>query len=169
VVAAREPVEELGRAGRVAGVSARGEIRRRNLHHRAVYVMVLDGEDRLLVHRRAGWKYVWPGRWDVAFGGVATVGETAIDTARRELAEEAGGQAVLEHLGAGHYEDDEVRVVGDGFRARSDGPCTFADGEVVETAWVGREDLTSWLETHSTCPEGIAIALPLLLGRPAAY
>jgi isopentenyldiphosphate isomerase/uncharacterized damage-inducible protein DinB len=157
-----EAVEELDALGRPIRVVSRAEMRAGNLRHRAVYVLVRDAGGRLLVHRRADWKDVWPGRWDVAFGGVAAVGEAPDETARRELAEESGVAAPLEHVGAGAYEDDEVRVRGDVFVARSDGPFTFADGEVVETAWVAPADLPAWLAGRSVCPDSIAIALPLL-------
>jgi isopentenyldiphosphate isomerase len=165
VGAAGEPVEELAGDGRPVRVVTRAEMRARNLLHRAVYVLVVDGAGRLLVHRRADWKDVWPSRWDVAFGGVAGVGETPLENARRELAEEAGVEAALEPLGGGRYEDGEVRVVGDAFLARSEGPFRFADGEVVETAWVPLSELPAWLAGRSLCPDGVAIALPLLLAR----
>ena len=143
-------------------VVSRAEMRAGNLRHRAVYVLVVDAAGRLLVHRRADWKDVWPGRWDVAFGGVAAVGEAPAETARRELAEEAGVAAPLERLGEGSYEDAEVRVRGDVFLARCEGPFTFADGEVVETAWVAPADLPAWLAGGPVCPDSVTIALPLL-------
>jgi isopentenyldiphosphate isomerase len=162
VPAAEEPVEEVDEAGRPVRVVTRAEMRARNLRHRAVYIVVLDAAGRLLAHRRAGWKDVWPDRWDVAFGGVAAAGEAPHETAARELAEEAGVSAALLPLGSGRYEDAEVRVVGDAFLARSDGPFTFADGEVVETTWVAPADLPAWLAGRSLCPDSVAIALPLL-------
>src|SRR5215467_9574640 len=160
--AADEPVEEVDAQGSAVRVVSRAEMRAGNLRHRAVYVLVLDGAGRLLAHRRADWKDVWPGRWDVAFGGVAGVGEAPVDTARRELAEEAGVAAPLERLGGGSYEDAEVRVRGDVFLARTEGPFTFADGEVVETEWVALDDLAAWLAERSLCPDAVAIAVPLL-------
>jgi len=143
-------------------VVSRADMRAGNLRHRAVYVLVVDAGGRLLVHRRADWKDVWPARWDVAFGGVAAVGEAPAETARRELAEEAGVVAPLERLGEGTYEDAEVRVRGDVFLARCEGPFTFADGEVVETAWVAPADLPAWLAGRPVCPDSVTIALPLL-------
>jgi isopentenyldiphosphate isomerase len=159
-----ELVEEVDAAGRPRRLVSRAEVRAGNLLHRAVYVLVVDAGGRLLVHRRAGWKDVWPGRWDVAFGGVAAVGESPADNARRELSEEAGVGAPLERLGHGRYEDAEVRVMGDVFLARSDGPFAFADGEVVETAWVAPSGLPAWLAGRPVCPDSVAIALPLLPG-----
>jgi isopentenyldiphosphate isomerase len=163
---AAEPVEVLDEEGRPRAVVTRAEMRRGNLRHRAVYVLVLDGQGRLLVHRRAAWKDVWPGRWDVALGGVVRVGESPAETARRELAEEAGVEAPLLHLGRGHYEGPEVRVVGEVFLARCDGPFTFPDGEVVEAGWVASSDLPGWLAGRPVCPDSITIALPLLPSPP---
>lgn len=157
-----EPVAEVDETGRVLRVVTRAEMRRRNLRHRSVYILVLDGAGRLLVHRRADWKDVWPGRWDVAAGGVAAVGETPAETAERELREELGVRAPLEWLGSGAYEGPEVRVVGEVFLARSDGPFAFADGEITETAWVPTADLPAWLASRPVCPDSVAIALPLL-------
>lgn len=162
MTAAGEPVEEVDASGRVLRVVTRGEMRAANLRHRAVYVLVVDPAARLLAHRRASWKDVWPDRWDVAFGGVAGVGESSADCARRELAEEAGVSAPLRRLGWGRYEDAEVRVMGDVFLARSEGPFTFADGEVVETAWVTAAELDGWLAGRALCPDSVAIALPPL-------
>ena len=60
----------------------------------------------VLVHRRAGWKDLWPGYWDLAVGGVVGVGEPWPAAARRELAEELGVEVVeLFELGGFSYED----------------------------------------------------------------
>src|SRR5918994_3168068 len=105
-----EPVEVVGEDGAVVGIVRRAEMRARNLRHRSVGVVVRRrGDGAVLAHRRAAWKDVWPGRWDIAFGGVCAVGEAAVATAVRELAEEAGidvDPRALRLLGAGTYEDD---------------------------------------------------------------
>ena len=176
--AADESVEVLDGEGRSVAVVTRGELRRGNLRHRAVYVLVVDlGGDshpaplrrrRLLVHRRAAWKDVYPGRWDVAFGGVVQAGESADETARRELAEEAGIDAALRWLGGGRYEDTRARVFGDVYLAESEGPFTFSDGEVVETEWVELGGLRDWLARHEVCDDSVALSLPLLEARAGA-
>jgi 8-oxo-dGTP pyrophosphatase MutT (NUDIX family) len=160
--AAEEPVEALDREGRALRVVTRAELRRDNLRHRAVYVLVVDAGRRLLVHRRAEWKDVYPGRWDVAFGGVVRAGEGPDETARRELAEEAGMEASLRRLGGGSFEDERARVLGDVYLAESAGPFSFSDGEVVETAWVPTASLRDWLGRHRTCDDSVALSLPLL-------
>ncbi len=156
-----EPVEEVDGDGRVLGIVTRAEVRARRVRHRTVFVAVLDeAGERLLVHRRADWKDVWPGRWDLAFGGICGVAEDWRAAAVRELAEEAGLAAPLVELGSGAYEDDAVAEVARIFTARSDDEPTCPDGEVAEVAWVPRRDLRTWVAGRPVCPDSVALVLP---------
>ncbi len=143
-------------------------MRARRLRHRCTYIVVrsLDGSS-LLVHRRADWKDQWPGRWDLAFGGVCAVGEDWAESARRELSEEAGISTELVELGPVRF-DGEVRVVGRVFATACDGPFRFDDGEVVEVAWVGVDELDRWLADHEVCDDSAVIVPPLVQGRAQA-
>lgn len=158
-------VDVVDDQGAVVATATRREVRAANLLHRSVFVAVLDPEDRLVVHQRADWKDVWPGRWDVAFGGVVDAGEAWEAAAERELMEEAGVAAGLERLGPGRYEDVAVRELAEVFLARSGGPFTFPDGEVAAAARVPLADLDGWLATHDVVPDSVAIVVPLLRRR----
>jgi 8-oxo-dGTP pyrophosphatase MutT (NUDIX family) len=163
--ASGEAVEVLDVDGTVVGVTTRGEMRRHNLRHRSAYVVVrsrADGGARVLAHHRAPWKDVWPDRWDLAFGGVCAVGEDWVTAARRELAEEAGIAGELHDLGGEWFESDDVRVRGQVFETRSDGPFRFDDGEVVEVAWIPVADLPTWVGSRAMCPDSLALVVPRL-------
>jgi isopentenyl-diphosphate delta-isomerase len=163
-VSGTELVDGVDEDGRVVDTVTRAEMRRRRLRHRTVFVAVTDpAGERLLVHRRADWKDIAPGWWDVAFGGVVGAGEPWDDAAARELQEEAGVSAPLEALGAATYEDDAVAEVCRVYVARADGPFTFADGEVVEVAWVALDAVAGWLDGRSVCPDSVAVVLPRLV------
>ena len=166
VGASDERVEVVDEHDHVVEVVTRRRMRAENLRHRAVYILVTDSADRLLIHRRSDTKDVWPGRWDVAAGGVVGVGEPYDSAALRELVEELGIDAaplgLLELLGPCAYADADVALVGRVYRVRHDGPVHFADGEVVEATWVSRSELLERLRRDPFVPDSIAVALPLL-------
>jgi isopentenyldiphosphate isomerase len=162
-----ELVDVLDASGAVVGTATRAEMRARNLRHRSVAIAVLDGRGRLLVHRRAEDKDIWPGRWDVACGGVVGAGEAWDDAARRELAEELGIDAEPVLLGEGAWADADTDAVVRIYAVEHDGPYRFADGEVVEARWVDRAQLTALRANAAFCPDGVVIGLPLVEHRMA--
>lgn len=162
---ADEPVEVVDEHGTVVRVVTRAEMRAHNLRHRTVAVVVVTGAGEFVAHRRADWKDVWPGRWDVCFGGVTAVGEDWVEAARRELAEEAGVEvagAALRELGDGSYADADVVAFSRVFVTVHDGPFRPADGEVAELVLVPLTDLDGWLAGRELCSDAAAIVVPLL-------
>jgi isopentenyldiphosphate isomerase len=138
-------------------------MRARRLQHRAVSIAVLGSDGRLLVHRRADSKDVWPGMWDLAAGGVVAAGETYDIAAARELAEELGVEGVeLVPLGEGRFADDAVALIGRGYRCTCDGPFVFTDGEIAEVRWVDRTALDELMAHERFVPDNVALLLPLL-------
>lgn len=163
--ASEELVEVIDERGRVLRLATRAAVRAGNLRHRTVAVVVVTSGRELVAHRRAHWKDVWPGRWDVCFGGLAGVGEAGADAAARELAEEAGitvAPADLRPLGSGGYADAEVSCVACVYLASHDGPFTPADGEVAELVRVPLAGLDGWLAGRSLCPDSAAVVVPLV-------
>lgn len=147
----------------VVAVVGRARMRAENLLHRSVAVAVFSTDGRLLVHRRSEAKDLWPGRWDIAAGGVVTVGEGYLAAARRELREELGvSEAFLEPRGAGRYADADVATIARCFVAVHDGPFRFVDGEVSATRWVTPAELAELRSSESFVPDSIAVLLPLL-------
>ncbi|MEZ5271537.1 MAG: NUDIX domain-containing protein [Ilumatobacteraceae bacterium] len=151
---------------RVVATVTRAEMRANRLQHRAVSIAVLSSDGRLLVHRRADTKDLWPGMWDLAAGGVVAAGETYAQAARRELAEELGVEAGdVEDLGEGRFTDHSVALIGHGYLTVHDGPFAFTDGEIAEARFVTRSELDHLLATASFVPDNVALLLPLLDGR----
>lgn len=157
---AQQLVEHVSAEDEVIEVVTRAEMRRRALRHRAVYVVVRTSDDGVVVHRRAQWKDVYPGWWDICFGGVLDVGEAWASAAERELAEEAGIEAAVTPLGGGPYGD---AVIGRVYAATHDGPYPCPDGEVVEVRVVPRSELQAFVDAHDVCPDSVALVLPHLL------
>ncbi|MBJ7308147.1 MAG: NUDIX domain-containing protein [Acidimicrobiia bacterium] len=157
-----ELVDELDAMGMVVGEVTRAEMRRENLLHRSVFIVVRNDVDELLIHRRAAWKDLWPDVWDIAVSGVVAAGEAWELAAVRELIEELGVSAELAYLGEGSYEDDDVREVARIYQARCEGPFDFSDNEIVEAVWVPIGDLRDWLEGRQVCPDSMSLVLPRL-------
>ena len=161
---AEQLVEWVDEDGRVLEVVTRARIRAENLLHRSVAVVVRSSVGDVLVHRRADWKDVWPGRWDLAFGGVVGVGEDWGAAALRELEEEAGVAAGLQALGGGVYDDADVSVLGRVYLARHDGPFTYPDGEVLQADRIPLDDVEGWITEHDLCPDSLTLAAAALGG-----
>lgn len=160
---AGELVEVVDEVGAVVGVATRAEVRAGNLRHRCTYIAVVDGDGQLVVHQRADWKDVYPGYWDLCFGGVCGVGEAWEESAARELAEEAGiTGAALRLLGGVTYDADDGHIVGRAYLARWSGPVTCPDGEVVAVDRIPLADLGRWLAGRPVCPDSAAVVAPLL-------
>lgn len=160
---AEEPVDLVDQNDVVIGVLTRREMRAQRARHRTVFIVVRSSAGDVLVHRRADHKDVWPGRWDLAAGGVVGSGEMYDEAAVRELAEELGIEGVaLRRLGRGAYEDAEVAEIAVVYTADWDGPVRFADGEVAAAEWLSPRDLAVAIRERSFVPDSIALVLPLL-------
>jgi len=159
--AGEELVDHLSDDGSVIGSVTRRVMRRANLLHRAVFIVVADGP-RILAHQRAPWKDIWPSYWDLALGGVVGAGEAWDVAAERELEEEAGVVVPLEPLGEVRYEDDRVREIARVYRAETAGPFTFPDGEVVDSAWIDVGEIDAWIAARPVCADSAAIIPPLV-------
>ena len=161
-----ELVDVVDEFDNVIQVVPRRVMRADRLRHRAVFIAVVDGAGRLLVHRRSPHKDVWPSWCDIAVGGVVGVGENYIDAAHRELAEEIGvSAATLEEIDLGEsraYDDDQVSLMGRCYVVTSSGPFTFDDGEVVEAWWVHRDGLDDLLRRERFLPDSLKLLLPLI-------
>lgn len=146
-------------------------MRARSLRHRSVYIAVLNG-DELLIHKRADWKDVYPGAWDLAFGGVCDVGEPWAESARRELMEEAGVRAELADRGPVSYEAPGVALIGRLYTCNHAGPFAFNDGEVTDTRWLPIAELAGFVDNNDVPEDSAEIVTEAMLRgaeRPHRY
>ena len=153
-----ELVDVVDEDDRVVGQTSRGEMRRRNLLHRAVYLIVETGRGKLFVHRRTDTKDVYPGFYDVTVGGVVGAGEDYLVAAERELAEEIGVHgAPLRELFAVRFADAATQLVGRVFLVRWDGPVTLQSAEVAWGAFVPRPEAERIVREERCCPDGAEV------------
>ena len=137
-------------SGRPSGSAPRSRVRRENLPHAAIVVVVQRPGGDVLVHRRSDTKDVYPGLRDCSFGGVVLAGEEPDDAAVRELEEEAGiAGAALESLGTSWYRDSWTHYLGFVYRTVWDGEVRFEDGEVAEAWWEASDGVAAALADPS--------------------
>ncbi|MFD5536991.1 NUDIX domain-containing protein, partial [Streptomyces sp. NPDC127079] len=88
-----ERVERVDDQDRVLGVVSRREAVREGWLHRVAVTVCRDDRRRILVHRRSEQVARFPGLHEVQVGGAAHVGESYVQAAARELADEQFGTA----------------------------------------------------------------------------
>jgi 8-oxo-dGTP pyrophosphatase MutT (NUDIX family) len=158
VTAASELVDVVDAHDRVVRQVTRAEMRRDNLLHRAVYLLVRNGQGDFFVHRRTTTKDVYPGFWDVTVGGVVGAGEDYELAARRELAEEVGiVGAPLTPLFEVRYADVSTQLIGRAFLARHDGPVALQVEEIAWGAFLSRVETERIVRDEPCCPDGIEV------------
>ncbi len=145
---------------RVVGEASRREMRRRNLIHRATYILVFNRRGRIFVQKRTTTKDIYPGYYDVAAGGVVLSNETYEESARRELLEELGIEAELECLGDRYFADDQNRVWGRIYRCVHDGPFVLQAAEVESGEFMTVAEILAPGAARFT-PDGLAILAAL--------
>lgn len=143
---------------RVIGQATRREVRRRRLLHRFSSVLCRDPAGRVYVHRRTDDKDVYPGMYDMTAGGVLAAGETYLEGARRELAEELGVAGPEPRFLFRHrYRGQENPSWSALFEVTWDGPVHPQASEIAWGAFLTLDELAARLEEWTFCPDGLEI------------
>ncbi len=143
---------------RELGAVPRSEMRRRNLIHRAAYILVFNFRGELFVHKRTMGKDMYPGHYDIAAGGVVLAGESYEESAYRELAEELGviGTELNVHSDI-YFEDAANRVWGRVFTCVHDGPLTLQVEEVESGAFLSLDDVVALTSHKPFTPDSLVL------------
>lgn len=115
---------------RVIAQETRSKVHTQKLKHRAVHILVFNTKGELFLQKRSRYKDANPGRWDSSAAGHVEAGCGYDETAARELQEELGVTAPLEHIGshpAGRETGWEFVQV---YRAEHNGPFTWPRAEI---------------------------------------
>lgn len=86
-----EWVEMVNSEGIAIGSLPRSLMHKWNILHRGAGIMTIyPQKNEIYVHRRTSFKKIFPNLYGMFVGGVSTIYETSIDTAKREMKEELG-------------------------------------------------------------------------------
>ncbi len=163
-----EQVAVIDDSGVVIGSVPRSVMRRDNLPHVVVAVLVRDPAGRVYVQRRTDTKDVFPGMHDCFAAGCLQAGEEPAAAAAREAAEELGVVGVpLAPLFVTRYDDESTRHLCHVYEALWDGPVTHQPEEVAWGGWMTVDQLCSRLADPAFrfVPDGRALVEQWLAGR----
>ena len=151
-----ELVYEVDENDRILRVVRRGELTDKNLRHRTVCILFRDNAGRILVHRRAAAKRVFPKYYDMFVAGMVPAGETYDQAARREAAEEVGQRnIVLRPLGKWRFDDDKVPQWSSVYTARVTGPVVPQPEEVEWFGFLTAAELDESIAQNDYCPDSL--------------
>jgi len=172
-----EPLILVDEADAAIGTCGKLAAHRAGLRHRAVSVIVVDGEGRMLLQKRAAAKYHSGGLWTNTCCGHPRPGEEPEDAAVRRLREEMGFACRLRPLFIARYrspvppdliEDEIVHVFGGHFAGTpSPDPGEVADwrraglGEIAADMLRAPERYSVWFRHYlATYRDALAAILP---------
>jgi len=144
--AAVEMLDIVDAHNRVIGCAPRREVHRLGLRHRAVHMLIRNGEGQIYLQRRSPDKDVDPGLWDTSAAGHVDRGEDYLDAALRELHEELGLTDVRLHalcdLPARPETGEEFVRVFVGHTTCEPRPDPR---EIAQGGWWSQADIGQWL------------------------
>ncbi|MBU0485672.1 MAG: NUDIX domain-containing protein [Proteobacteria bacterium] len=158
----QEMVIIVDRFNKEIGTRSRQEMRAGNLIHRASFILVFNDGGELFVQQRTMSKDIYPGRWEIAAGGVVAAGETVSQSAARELREELGIVVELRFLLEMYFEDPSNRVFCHIFQANHNGPFILQPEEVVRGEFMKLSEITTRLEVANLTPDSLPILAYLI-------
>jgi 8-oxo-dGTP diphosphatase len=132
-------------------------------------LVVRDG--KLLSHRRAYDRKMFPGCWDIV-GGHVEEGEDLWDALHREVMEETGWK-VKDVMALGHnFEwpkgEKTMREYVFLVTVEGDGPPVLEEGKAVELAWIGPDETSKLLENRAAGDDATKRAYDACFGVLAA-
>lgn len=156
----REEVFNVDEHDQPLGIVKREQVQRDGLITRCTYIFVFNSAGLLCMHQRTAHKRLYPGFWDLAAGGLVSAGETYLQGAMRELAEELGISGVpLQSHGRFFFQSADSRLWGAVYSCRWDGPILMQPEEVMDLRWI--DPTSSWQRAgESYAPDSLqALAL----------
>jgi mutator protein MutT len=142
----------------VIGSATRQEIRRKNLLHRGVAVLVLNSKGEIFVHKRVETKDIYPGMYDMFCGGAVLAGENYDEAAIREVREEMGiKNPQLKFLFKFRFKSDINKVLQSVYLCIYDGKIMIQKEEIEKGSFMIINELKELMKKETFCPESPAV------------
>jgi isopentenyldiphosphate isomerase len=141
----------------VIGRELRATVHAKNLHHRAIHILLSNSKQEIFLQKRSAKKDLHPNVWDSSCSGHLDSGEDYDTAANREIGEELGLQPApkLNHqikLSPCHETGWEFVAV---YLTQHEGPFELDPEEISEGRFFSKSEITAWI---SQSPEDFAPA-----------
>jgi isopentenyl-diphosphate delta-isomerase type 1 len=153
---AEEWFDVVNERDEVVGKATRKEVHATGLWHRAVHILVFDGNGRVFLQKRSMLKDLSPGLWDSSCSGHLDSGEDYDAAAIRELGEEIGIK--ISRAPERWFRIDACAQTGWEFvwvyRMRYEGMITADPEEIEYGEWVAPAEITQRMQAKPEiyCP-----------------
>jgi isopentenyl-diphosphate delta-isomerase len=173
-MAEEEVVDLVDDHDRVVGEATVAECLEKGLLHRAVAVLVIRSDGRLVLQQRSRRDAWHPGLWTISCTGHVKKAEGYEAAAERELFEELGVSAelarskkyLLPPMSSGALTEREWVCF---FIARSDSPLTIDLGELEAAKEVSEQQLRRMMDESSLTPDAVILLTEHLRRRAVRH
>jgi mutator protein MutT len=153
-----EVIDVVDENDNVIGSATRQEVRRKNLLHRGVAVLVLNSKGEVFVHKRAKAKDIYPSMYDMFCGGTVLAGESYDEAAIREVREEMGiKNPQLKFLFKFRFKSDINKVMQIVYLCIYDGKIRIQKEEIEKGSFMTINELKELMKKETFCPEAPAV------------
>ena len=143
-----EWLDIVDRHDSVVGRDTRERIHAEGQLHRSAHIVLFNTAGEVFVQLRSMHKDTNAGLWDTSAAGHVDSGETYLDCAARELAEELGVQVnpnTLCLIGKLQPQERNGFEFTHVYKVSSDQPLTLEHDEIDDGRWLTADDLDSWM------------------------
>lgn len=153
-----EIMDIINEQDEVIGKTSKENIRKDNILHRGVTIILLNSKGEILIHKRTANKDIYPSTWDVLCGGGVQSGETYDQAAERETREEVGIQNPrLKFLFKFRYKSETDNYWTQFYSCVYDGKLEFQKEEIEKGYFVTPDNLEKMLKEKEFCHDSVEI------------
>ena len=151
----KEMVDIVDDDDRVIGKADINEVTARKLLFRVARIIVVNSQGKIFVHQRQHSMMVFPGHYDFGAAGIVSSGESYLQAATRELAEELGiRNTAMKEIGRFRHER-QTRTLNAVFLCMHDGPVTLQEEEIIHGRFMTQREIEALAKKEKMHPGGM--------------
>ncbi len=151
----KEMVDIVDDDDKVIGKTDIDDVVAKKLLFRVARIIVVNSEGKVFVHQRQHSMAVFPGHYDFGAAGIVSSGESYLQAAARELAEELGVRnTAMKEIGRFRHER-QTRTLNAVFLCTHDGPMTLQEEEIIHGRFMTQREIETLAKKEKMHPGGM--------------